>query len=50
MLELVGLVLAAPGAIVALYQLRALHRLARARVRPRVAELDFSVRFSIRLK
>jgi hypothetical protein len=48
LLELLGLVLVAPGAIVALHELRALRAFARARARPRVTELDLSIRFSIR--
>jgi hypothetical protein len=47
-LELLGLVLATPGTIVALHDLRALGGIARATVRPRVTELDLSVRVSIR--
>jgi hypothetical protein len=47
MLELVGLVLAAPGTIAALAELRAQHG-ARLTARLPVTELDFSVRPSIR--
>ncbi len=48
-LELLGLVLAAPVAIAALNELRTQRVIARAAARRRVTELDFSVRFSIRL-
>jgi hypothetical protein len=47
-LELLCLVLATPGAIVALRELGVLAGTARAMARPRVTELDFSVRVSIR--
>jgi hypothetical protein len=47
-LELLGLVLATPGAIVALHDLRALGAIARTTERPLVTELDLSLRVSIR--
>lgn len=48
MLELLTLVLAMPGTIVALHDLRMLGGIARVTQRPRVTELDLSLRVSIR--
>jgi hypothetical protein len=47
-LELLGLVLAIPGAIVALHDLRVLGGIARPTARPRVRQFDLSLRVSIR--
>ena len=46
-LELGDLLVATPGAIVALHQLRAICRVARA-ARPRVTKIDISIHISVR--